>query len=236
MDNAARALIMAATILVSVLLFSMMVTVFKAGSRMDQAYDFRIAGQQLRLFNSKFEVFDRYNNNIVDIISASNLAYNVNKDFDYDAARAIEVVIKIQNQYYVIPNVKPEYNGTGLKFERNRILSLGSGYTENINSAKVMSIYNLADQTLGDLNVSVTSTSMDLNDKLSVTKLGTVEVENAYGETLEKHNATIYKYLFECKCVCGNSEHSGLGLQYNLNLGAVNKIEFEMYLNPEWEK
>ena len=59
MDNASKALIMAASVLLGLLLLSMMIYVFRAAASIDENYDARQGERELQLFNSKFEVFDK---------------------------------------------------------------------------------------------------------------------------------------------------------------------------------
>ena len=84
MENASRALYMAAAIIIAFMILAILINVFKAGAKLNEDYDFKQSKEQLELFNSKFEVYDKNNNTISDIISAINLAYSVNKNVEYD--------------------------------------------------------------------------------------------------------------------------------------------------------
>ena len=53
MDNASKALIMAASILLGVMLFSVFVYVFRAGASLDETYDAAQNIRQLNLFYCK---------------------------------------------------------------------------------------------------------------------------------------------------------------------------------------
>jgi len=106
MDNASKALIMAASILLGVMLFSVFVYVFRAGASLDETYDAAQNVRQLNLFNSYFEVYDKDDNTILDMITVANRAYSVNKDANYDETMAIKIVIEIGDKFYVIPNME----------------------------------------------------------------------------------------------------------------------------------
>lgn len=237
MENVSKALIMAASIILGVLLLSMMVYIFRAGAKIDENYDATQAERQLQLFNSKFEVYDKNDNNIIDIVTVANLAYSINIDYDYDFAKSIEVIVKVKNKYFVIPNSKNKISeDENSKYSRNKILDVGSSATGN---GKPISIYNLIDTSLGDL---LGDGSTDENDKLSLTRLGKIYEKDESGNPvldennkpiIDKNNATIYKYLFKCKCVCGNCTDPN-GISYNTATGRVSKIEFEMFLNDEF--
>lgn len=238
MDNAARALIMAASIILGVLLLSTFVYVFRAGASVDEAYDEMQVERELRLDNAKFDVYDKQDNTIMDILSVINLAYNTNEDYAYDPAKAVEVVIHIGNTYFAIPRV--ELTGDLKKeFGRNKIFNRGS----SINSVgEIQSTYDLADKTLEELEITGLENATT-TDKLSTTKLGKRKVLNAdgsekvnsYGETIYQNSVTIYKYIFKSQCVCGEHE---TGFSYNMSpgIGRIVKIEFEAeYNKDEWE-
>ena len=62
MENASKALLMAAGVLLGILLLSVMIYVFRQGARVQQTYDQKQITNQLELYNSKFEKYDRDNN------------------------------------------------------------------------------------------------------------------------------------------------------------------------------
>lgn len=248
MDNAARALIMAASIILGVMLLSTFVYVFRVGASVDQAYDEAQNERELRLANAKFDVYDKPNNTIMDILTVINLAYNTNEDFLYDKAKAVEVLIKIGDKVYSIPRVEPEGDARK-EFKRNKLFimeSLSNSYTSaSYKKDNIISIYNLVDKKLTELGINIAG--KEDNDKLSTTKLGKSIIRNPdgkpktdeEGKQVYRNNVTIYKYIFKSKCVCGDSSHSlETGFTYNLSpsIGRVVKIEFEaQYNQEEWE-
>lgn len=240
MDNAARALIMAASIILGVMLFSTFVYVFRVGASVDEAYDERQIERELRLASAKFDVYDKQDNTIVDILSVINLAYNTNEDFTYDQAKAVEVVVRIGNSFFAVPRVEPT-GDLRKEFGRNKILSRS---TANEVGGTVRSSYDLLDKTLSELGITGLSGQSD-SDKLSTTKLGRTRIINPdgtekvdeLGEPVYRNNVTIYKYLFRSRCVCGDSSHSqNTGFSYNVTPGInrIVKIEFDAELNPNW--
>lgn len=139
MDNASRALIMAATVLLGVLLITMFVYIFSEGSKVSQNYDIQQQANQLELYNSKFEYYNRKKNNIMDIISVCNLAFDVNdstksSDGTYDNTNAIKITVDIGTAHFEIPDKESK----GLR--RNQILY------NNI----IISIYDLASKNLSE--------------------------------------------------------------------------------------
>lgn len=202
MENASKALIIAASLIISLFILFIMIYVFRQGARVNQAYDQKQITNQLELYNSRFEEFDRDNNNIIDVISLANLAYDTNSICDFDPMLAVKIEIKIGTNIFTIPKTK-DISG------RNKILTP---------SNHEISIYNLADLTLGELVPTYATMGAQANstDKLSTTKLD----EN--NSTI----STIYKYLFKV-------ENSG-GFKYYEHNSKVSQITLTAYINPEW--
>ena len=136
MDNAARALVMAASIILGVLLFSAFMYVFRAGASLDETYDAAQNKRQLDLFNSRFDVYDKNDNTIMDLITVANNVYNVNKDYNYDPAMTIELIIKFILSRSRVTYLKtemscgtmitafclPSYNWNSLIFEAKKVV------------------------------------------------------------------------------------------------------------------
>ena len=132
MENGSRALIMAATVLLGVFLLSMMLYMFRAGGQMTKQFDEKQINLQLENYNRQFEVFDKPNNTITDVISLANLVYSTNEqnEFAEGATVQLDVVIDgityvegvlIANKKYGLPsNYNPGVNSTAY----NAFLSL----------------------------------------------------------------------------------------------------------------
>lgn len=205
MENASKALLITAGVILGVMLLAVMVYVFRQGASVNETYDQKQINLQLELYNSQFENFDKQNNNIMDVISLCNLAFDVNKECNFDTSTAVEIEIEIGSEIFKMPN-------SNLITERNTILK---------GSSKI-SIYDLVDCTLSDgtENLGIISKhefSCNPTDKLSMTKL----ITDAQGVT-----KTIYKFLFKVD----NSED----IQYNPHNNKVIKMKLKAYTNPEW--
>ena len=169
MENSSRALFIAAGVILGVLLLSIMIYVFRQGARVNEAYEQKQITNQLELYNARFEAYDRNNNNIMDIISLANLAYDTNSACGFDTSVAVAINLKIAGKTFKIPKTK---------------LS-GRNIIQNY-SGNEISIYNLTELTfdqLGISNVSLLGTKARKEDKLSTAKL--------------VDGKTIYKYLFK---------------------------------------
>lgn len=208
MENASKALFIAAGVLLGILLLSVMIYVFRQGARVQETYDQKQITNQLELYNSKFEKFDRDNNNIIDIISLANLAYDVNKDTNYDPTLAVRIEIVVGGDTFVLPN-------TNAITERNTILS---------DTGSVMSIYDLAYLPLngaaGEKNLGIMSSTIQdcagkgkNDDKLTTTKL--------------VNGKTIYKFLFKVE--------DSSDFNYHIENLKVSDIRVTAYCNPLWD-
>ena len=84
MENASKALLIAAGVFLGIMLLTVMIYVFRQGAKVNESYDQKQISLQLELYNSQFEEFDRDNNNVMDVISLCNLASDVNKECDFE--------------------------------------------------------------------------------------------------------------------------------------------------------
>lgn len=196
MENASKAIIIVGGVAIGLILLAVMVYLFNQGARVSAAYDQKQITNQLELYNSRFENFNKDNNNIIDAISLANLAYNINNSCNYDPTLVVKVEIKVGKKVFTMPNTK---NVSG----RNKILP---------ESGAEMSIYGLAtyalyDSTPGVNDLEVTGlTGSNNSDTLSTTKL--------------KDGKTIYKYLFKVKDVNDFEYHNENGKVSRVKLTA----------------
>lgn len=137
MENASKALIIAATTMIALMILAALVYLFRQGSRMSENYDRGQIQRNLELYNSRFLNFNNDRNTLSDIISVCNLAYNTNVDTDYDDAWCVQINIDIFGNTYVIPSERP----SSAEYGRNMIF-----YGNDI-----ISIYDLATKSLYDL-------------------------------------------------------------------------------------
>lgn len=234
MENASKALFMAAGVLLGILLLSVMIYVFRQGSRVNQTYDQKQITNQLELYNSQFEHYDRDNNNVMEVISLANLAFDVNIDTDYDSTNAVQIEVIIGGKKFIIPNSYcPNCNdsanvnmrdkkcktcGKDLFMERNKIV---------IDSSKTqMSIYDLANLSLKNLSIASVAQKHNLFPGLEI-KTISVDLENDNLSTTKlKDGKTIYKYLFAIT--------KPEDFEYHVENMKVSKIKLTAYCNPDW--
>lgn len=91
MENASKFLLMAASFIFGLMLIAVFIFVFRAGAKTNESYESKQSSLMLEAYNSKFEVYDKTNNTILDLVTLFNLAYDVNKSIDYDPQSAIEI-------------------------------------------------------------------------------------------------------------------------------------------------
>ena len=111
MENVSKALIMAGGLLISILVASFMVFVLRKAGSLSAEYDTQISDNELAKFNSQFEIYAKENNTFFDVITAANLAYDINKRTGYDEQNGVTVTIVKDNgtvEYSVLPKELPK--------------------------------------------------------------------------------------------------------------------------------
>lgn len=93
MENASKALIVAAGVLIAVMIASFMMLVLRKAGRMSAEYESQRSDLELANFNSQFEYFARENNTYFDIMTVANMAYDVNHNNQYDANNNVQIKI-----------------------------------------------------------------------------------------------------------------------------------------------
>ena len=105
MENAAKALYMAAGVLIGIMLLSVIVFIFSSGGKIWETKDSNAETQKIEEFNSKLIIYTGDSRNtIFDVITACNLAYDINKQNEYDNINNIEIDIKGLSFDYNITN------------------------------------------------------------------------------------------------------------------------------------
>lgn len=102
MENASKAFIMAAGVLIAVMIASFMILVLRKAGSMSAEYETQRGDLELANFNSQFEYFARENNTYFDIMTVANMAYDVNRNNGNDASNKIEIKIYKGSKVYSI--------------------------------------------------------------------------------------------------------------------------------------
>lgn len=127
MENASKALIMAGSILISIMLVTFMILMLRKGGKISSEYDSQASSDELASFNSDFEVYSGKNNTILDIITVSNLAWDINKKNNFDEQNSVYVTVVIKKgnlkgEYTITPNpdLKKNYFNEGYMYDLAR--------------------------------------------------------------------------------------------------------------------
>lgn len=237
MENVSKALLIAGSIVLGLILLSTLLYMLRVGGSVNKAYDETQLSYQTQAFNYQFEIYQRDDNTIMDMVTLLNLAYSVNSDNNYDLNNSVAIVLNVGNKVFQIPKVLKNDSTTAEEFynnntddplSRNQVLYRPSSAVNGDN----ISIYDLVDKTIGELDIS--GTGLEGSDKLSKIHIGAyiyypdlpANDSNAGKPVKGTNNGTTYKYIFNC---------DDNKLEYNKNTGRISKMVFECELNPNWE-
>lgn len=113
MENASKALIMAAEILIGIIVLTLFVYVIVNFSEFSQNFDDKMLQQEIIEYNSKFEVYERKSEILVqDIVSLRNMVQKNNLDYNDTEYEYIKIRIVtdktnlLSNEYKAIDKLK----------------------------------------------------------------------------------------------------------------------------------
>ena len=102
MENTTKALLMAVGVIIGVLIFSVFVWTFRKGGQMLGAVDSRKESEVIAEYNSKLIIYNRDNNNIFDVVTACNLAFDINTQNMFDNSNGLSISVTIPGNTYVL--------------------------------------------------------------------------------------------------------------------------------------
>lgn len=102
MENATKAFYMVAATMIALFVLYLMIFMFRSAARVGENYDQKKGQENIDKFNSQFETFVTGNDENVredfkvasDIVTAINLAYDVNKQNGYDNVEFVKILVK----------------------------------------------------------------------------------------------------------------------------------------------
>ena len=201
MENATRAMLMGAGVLLGVMLLSLLIYVFRTGGRLAQDYDITQNQNRLQYFNSKlFEydkvirvdkdssgnlltstnystsknVFTSRGNTINEVVSAINLAYDYNKNFSHFDGSYDDI-----NKCLVIL----------CDMSGNVVFTLPNNYTEQYKVKRELSVEGLS--------VSNVSVSDLLRLKMDGNSYSMKDGENLTDMHILANGESFYRFYFE---------------------------------------
>lgn len=129
MENATKAFYMVAATVMALLVLYLMIFMFRSAARVGENYDQQKSKENIDKFNSQFETLvtgdgsDALNSEdlkvATDVVTAVNLAYDVNKQTDYDNVEFVEIFVKDKrgNIIYSLKNDRSIKKNTMIKGE-----------------------------------------------------------------------------------------------------------------------
>lgn len=227
MQNVSQALIIAGSVILGVILLATLVNVLKMGGSVNKAYDEKQLNYQTEAFNYQYEIYQKDDNTVMDMVTLLNLAYSANSENNYDLNSSVTIIIKIGDLTYRIPK---DVSTNAETFFNNNVGALERNQVYEVRANKVISVYDLLNKTLKELNNLSFGTS---SDKLSKVHIGEYIYypdrktnDPDYGKPVLGNNGTTYKYVFDC---------DDSSITYNKTTGRISKMEFVCKENPYWE-
>ena len=107
-ENASNALVIAGGILLSIMIISVVVLSFRSAGNFAKDYENTTLETNLLTFNSKFEIYNRDNLTIQDIVTVANLAHNLNEQNNVATEKNSKYYIKVL--FYGRPIEEYEYS------------------------------------------------------------------------------------------------------------------------------
>ena len=188
MENATKALLMAAGVLIGILMLSIFVLVFKKSGQFLESIDTVETTELITQYNSKLIDYNRDNNNIFDVISACNKAFDINYKNMFDEKDGINI-------YIIIKDDRDEY-----RFERNgKVTVLNDGHKDEYDITNEMQkkiIINLITQKIKELEID--GETVEIN-------LSTITVQDA---PVGSNEEEIHKYMYTFS---GKTEYDNWG-------------------------
>ena len=111
MENASKALYMAGTTLIAILIITIMVYLFSSASNVGETYQSKEETLAINAFNAKFNYLDsgvesasNYEllNKASDVATALNLAYDINEKNNYDELNSVSIYVYNQKSRKLI--------------------------------------------------------------------------------------------------------------------------------------
>lgn len=238
MENAYKALLMVASIILGLILLSTLMYVLKMGANVNKAYDETQSNYQTLAYNYQFEVYQRDDNSVLDLVTLFNLAYSANADNNYDLKNSITIEAQIGNKLYRVPKYTSlEITDPATFYNKNNNQSenpLKRNQIFDLQTRDNIEVYDLLNETIKDLNIS--GANLELNDKLSKIHIGDyvyypdrLATDPDAGKPAIGSGGTTYKYVFNCV------DEGADAIKYNGVTGKITYMKFICELNPDWE-
>ncbi|MBP3596709.1 MAG: hypothetical protein J6J60_04845 [Clostridia bacterium] len=219
MENATQALFMAAGVLIALAVISLGIMFFSSASSIGESYELKMSAVEIQKFNNQFEKFSKQPqyvgsenvfcdyNSISDVVSAINLAHNINSNNQYEQDVGIQVCISGLN---AVDRDIPKMVGINPSIQK---------YCKKNNINDNHCVYDLknSDKEIYDdsycITVTTTENLIDLNKLLQMFNIS----------KLNDNNERIYKYGFKGET------------KFNSKTGLIDIVKFELEENMNFE-
>ena len=135
MENASKALIMAGSVLIGVIIISIGVLFINSTSMLSQSYDEKLEADSINGYNNKFLIYAK-NNNAQDMVSLYNLIVENNIKYEGTADRQVELIVDSTKW----ENKTPENLVDAMKSESNYLFETvdyhSNGFVKSLNFKK----------------------------------------------------------------------------------------------------
>lgn len=112
MENSTKAFYMAAGVLIGIMVLTAFVLVFSKGGQVLSEIDNKEISRQIEEYNAKLIIYNRENNTIFDVVTACNLAYDINNQNMFDNHNYLEIDLKLEGGVnYKLENNKEQEKG-----------------------------------------------------------------------------------------------------------------------------
>lgn len=139
-QNASNALVMAAGMLIGIMLVSLAVFIFSTSAEFAKTYDVNVEQTRLGAFNNQFEIYNREDLTIQDIVTVANLARDINIKNGYEENSSYYIIVKLdgvigqlekedKKDLYDLMSNNTFVNGSSEKIQKYRCKSME--YNEN---------------------------------------------------------------------------------------------------------
>ena len=219
MENASKALLMAGGVLLGIMLLSVFVYVFREGAKASKSVEQSKIEQELIKENARFEIYNKDDNTISDMVSLINLVYDYNfkKDFNETDCMQLNILlgsVSAGGLTYSIPNNNID----------NLLINSSDSIVKNkvLRNNEAVSVYELTSKTLGEIQ---SDTIPFVGNISSNTYSANALLDDLLTKThFDGGKTTTYKYLF-----------NNTSIHYNKDSGHIDSIEFVIKINELWE-
>lgn len=216
MENASKALLMAAGILIGLILLTSGVYLFNTIRSSQQAKYANLSEEQILAYNAEFESYDKQRMYGTDVITVLNKARDNNKRYEDDDSNHIYIAFKLIDNVNVVIRT---YTWNGRKFEAttNKTISRGNNkYQYNFVAGQTYSLRNSgqAEMIKNFLNTSTDKT--EIKDESGIKNINSPQKGEYYTITYTGFS-DFKRMIFKC-----NSEK----IEYN-KVGKICYMEFE---------